>query len=56
MTFYRGERGRKEEDQRRGRDRGDSVEDNAVDVRWPLSSWRMRPAGLLQRQLSEERN
>jgi hypothetical protein len=45
-----------EEDRRQRRGCGDSAEDGAIDVRWPLSPSRTRPAGLLQRQLFEERN
>jgi hypothetical protein len=60
-----------EEDRRLHRGRGDSAEDDAepegegteassldnavVDVRWPFSPSRTRPAGLLQHQLSEKR-
>jgi hypothetical protein len=46
----------KEEDQRRHRGRGDSAEDDVVDVYWPLSPSLTRPADLLQRWLYEERN
>jgi hypothetical protein len=45
-----------EEDQKRRLDRGDNTEDNMVDVCWPLSPSHRWPAGLLQHQLSEERN
>jgi hypothetical protein len=45
-----------EEDQRCLCGCGDSVKDDTVDVRWSLSPSRTWPAGLLQRQLSEERN
>jgi hypothetical protein len=54
-TFY--EAGAAEEEDRRRRcGCGDSAGDGAIDVRWPLSLSRMRPASLLQRRLSDERN
>jgi hypothetical protein len=67
-TFYESST-TEEEDRRRCRDCGDIAEDGvepeggteasalddaAIDVRWPLSLSRMRPAGLLQCRLSEE--
>jgi hypothetical protein len=33
-----------------------ALDDSTVNVRWPLSPSRTRPAGLLQRRLFEERN
>jgi hypothetical protein len=54
-TFYEASAA-EEEDRRRRRGRGNSAEDGAVDVCWPLSPSRTRPADLLQRRLSEERN
>jgi hypothetical protein len=54
-TFYEAS-AVEEEDWRRRRGRGNSAKDGAVDVRWPLSPSRMRPAGLLQPRHSEERN
>jgi hypothetical protein len=54
-TFYEAS-ATEEEDRRRRCGRGDSKKDNAVDVHWPLSLSRMRPAGMLQHRLSEERN
>jgi hypothetical protein len=49
-TFYEASVA-EEEDRRRRRDRGDSAEDGAVDVHWPLSPSRTQPAGLLQLRL-----
>jgi hypothetical protein len=54
-NFYE-ESAAEEEDRRWRRGRGDNAEDGAVDVRWPLSPSRTRPASLLQRRLSKERN
>jgi hypothetical protein len=54
-TFYEASAA-EEEDQRRRRGRSNSAEDGVVDIRWPLSPSRTRPAGLLQRQLFEEKN
>jgi hypothetical protein len=54
-NFYE-ESAAEEEDRRWRRGRGNNAEDGAVDVRWPLSPSRTRPASLLQRRLSEERN
>jgi hypothetical protein len=45
-----------DEDRRRRCSRGDIAEDGAVDIHCPLSPSRTRPAGLLQRRLSEETN
>jgi hypothetical protein len=54
-TFYKAS-AIEEEDRRWRHRRGDSAEDGAIDVHWPLSPSRTRPASLLQRRLSEERN
>jgi hypothetical protein len=56
MTFYKASTA-EEEDQKWRRGRGDNAEDGAVDVRsGPFAVAHARPTGLLQRQLSEERN
>jgi hypothetical protein len=56
MTFYKASMA-EEEDRKWRRGRGDNAEDGAVDVRsGPFAVAHARPTGLLQRQLSKERN